>query len=271
MAATGPVLRLGAGRERLGCWLRALSSVGRAPARQAGGHWFEPSSAHLTPASIRRHAWMLGSNVTSSADAPKPLYISQDFGRSLYLTEYTAAHVWQPIRGGDPDTTNVIRGQCGAYESTLSQPQPLGGGRLRVHARPNPRQAGSGRERSLGARLVRLLLDVRGLDSREFDLCGGPSPAPAHDEFESMATWARSRQERVDGVRRVLPIDEPTHLRRSTVRFVGIGHGPIETHAASSDERLAVARGEDRNLGAAFRDTQTHQFGCRCEEAVAGE
>src|SRR6478672_8335004 len=26
---------------------RALSSVGRAPARQAGGHWFEPSSAHL--------------------------------------------------------------------------------------------------------------------------------------------------------------------------------------------------------------------------------
>ena len=32
--------------ERLQCRLRALSSVGRAPARQAGGHWFEPSSAH---------------------------------------------------------------------------------------------------------------------------------------------------------------------------------------------------------------------------------
>ncbi len=29
---------------------RALSSVGRAPARQAGGHWFEPSSAHHTKA-----------------------------------------------------------------------------------------------------------------------------------------------------------------------------------------------------------------------------
>jgi murein DD-endopeptidase MepM/ murein hydrolase activator NlpD len=27
---------------------RAVSSVGRAPARQAGGHWFEPSTAHLT-------------------------------------------------------------------------------------------------------------------------------------------------------------------------------------------------------------------------------
>ena len=26
--------------------LRAVSSVGRAPARQAGGHWFEPSTAH---------------------------------------------------------------------------------------------------------------------------------------------------------------------------------------------------------------------------------
>ncbi len=27
---------------------RAVSSVGRAPARQAGGHWFEPSTAHLS-------------------------------------------------------------------------------------------------------------------------------------------------------------------------------------------------------------------------------
>ena len=32
---------------------RALSSVGRAPARQAGGHWFEPSSAHVTEAALR--------------------------------------------------------------------------------------------------------------------------------------------------------------------------------------------------------------------------
>jgi hypothetical protein len=29
------------------CPTRAVSSVGRAPARQAGGHWFEPSTAHL--------------------------------------------------------------------------------------------------------------------------------------------------------------------------------------------------------------------------------
>jgi hypothetical protein len=36
--------------ERLQCSLRALSSVGRAPARQAGGHWFEPSSAHAVQA-----------------------------------------------------------------------------------------------------------------------------------------------------------------------------------------------------------------------------
>jgi hypothetical protein len=33
---------------------RAVSSVGRAPARQAGGHWFEPSTAHLTKAPLRR-------------------------------------------------------------------------------------------------------------------------------------------------------------------------------------------------------------------------
>jgi hypothetical protein len=36
---------------------RAVSSVGRAPARQAGGHWFEPSTAHLRRhcANRRRH------------------------------------------------------------------------------------------------------------------------------------------------------------------------------------------------------------------------
>jgi hypothetical protein len=36
-------------RSPIRCYIqdrRALSSVGRAPARQAGGHWFEPSSAH---------------------------------------------------------------------------------------------------------------------------------------------------------------------------------------------------------------------------------
>ena len=33
--------------RRLNCpAARAVSSVGRAPARQAGGHWFEPSTAH---------------------------------------------------------------------------------------------------------------------------------------------------------------------------------------------------------------------------------
>jgi hypothetical protein len=35
----------------------AVSSVGRAPARQAGGHWFEPSTAHADP-SIRAAARM---------------------------------------------------------------------------------------------------------------------------------------------------------------------------------------------------------------------
>ena len=33
---------------------RAVSSAGRAPARQAGGHWFEPSTAHVPKAPLRR-------------------------------------------------------------------------------------------------------------------------------------------------------------------------------------------------------------------------
>src|SRR5581483_3479988 len=32
--------------DRPAAGTRAVSSVGRAPARQAGGHWFEPSTAH---------------------------------------------------------------------------------------------------------------------------------------------------------------------------------------------------------------------------------
>src|ERR671923_964576 len=33
---------------------RAISSAGRAPPRQGGGHWFEPSIAHLRKAPLRR-------------------------------------------------------------------------------------------------------------------------------------------------------------------------------------------------------------------------
>jgi hypothetical protein len=37
----------------------AVSSVGRAPARQAGGHWFEPSTAHHRKAPLRRgFSWL---------------------------------------------------------------------------------------------------------------------------------------------------------------------------------------------------------------------
>src|SRR4026209_2776735 len=42
----GPLRAVGTPQKRLGCWPGAVSSVGRAPARQAGGHWFEPSTAH---------------------------------------------------------------------------------------------------------------------------------------------------------------------------------------------------------------------------------
>ena len=39
---------------------RAVSSVGRAPARQAGGHWFEPSTAHPIPLGYAEAAWLSG-------------------------------------------------------------------------------------------------------------------------------------------------------------------------------------------------------------------
>src|SRR5437660_909456 len=46
-------------RPRLSCAeAGAVSSVGRAPARQAGGHWFEPSTAHRrskSASALRRH------------------------------------------------------------------------------------------------------------------------------------------------------------------------------------------------------------------------
>src|SRR6187431_509692 len=41
---------------------RAVSSVGRAPARQAGGHWFEPSTAHCTEALLTRGFRLLDGN-----------------------------------------------------------------------------------------------------------------------------------------------------------------------------------------------------------------
>ena len=45
----------------------AVSSVGRAPARQAGGHWFEPSTAHFDPWRRADSAWLCGTGVTRRA------------------------------------------------------------------------------------------------------------------------------------------------------------------------------------------------------------
>src|SRR3712207_188684 len=42
---------------------RAISSAGRAPARQAGGHWFEPSIAHSPEAPLRRGFVVLGGDL----------------------------------------------------------------------------------------------------------------------------------------------------------------------------------------------------------------
>jgi hypothetical protein len=58
----------------------AVSSVGRAPARQAGGHWFEPSTAHHGKASqieafrflARKRLAGLGRNLAAADAADKP-------------------------------------------------------------------------------------------------------------------------------------------------------------------------------------------------------
>ena len=44
--------------SRIPCGKRAVSSVGRAPALQAGGHWFEPSTAHRTPLADPETPWL---------------------------------------------------------------------------------------------------------------------------------------------------------------------------------------------------------------------
>src|SRR3954463_4789022 len=44
---------------------RAISSAGRAPPRQGGGHWFEPSIAHLRNPRIRGGFVISGSGLPS--------------------------------------------------------------------------------------------------------------------------------------------------------------------------------------------------------------
>jgi hypothetical protein len=59
--------------DRLGA-RRAVSSVGRAPARQAGGHWFEPSTAHLWKAPLWRglHLIVTACAFRAAARVPRP-------------------------------------------------------------------------------------------------------------------------------------------------------------------------------------------------------
>ena len=64
-AARNPLLR---------CARRALSSVGRAPARQAGGHWFESSSAHHQKAPLARGFLIDGAY--RRARGPRPARLS---------------------------------------------------------------------------------------------------------------------------------------------------------------------------------------------------
>jgi hypothetical protein len=59
---------------------RAVSSVGRAPARQAGGHWFEPSTAHTERPATRAFLF----SVLASLNRPVPGWCLR-FARNLIL------------------------------------------------------------------------------------------------------------------------------------------------------------------------------------------
>ena len=69
----------------------ALSSVGRAPARQAGGHWFEPSSAHSRRTPLRRGFLFLGERAwphdgrleRSEAEGTRRSQADQDRGSAI--------------------------------------------------------------------------------------------------------------------------------------------------------------------------------------------
>jgi hypothetical protein len=73
----------GVGVQDVGLAARAISSVGRAPPRQGGGHWFEPSIAHSdSPESVRTERRLLGGVRRSG---PRLVDVSEDMMSSCII------------------------------------------------------------------------------------------------------------------------------------------------------------------------------------------
>ena len=83
---------------------RAISSAGRAPPRQGGGHWFEPSIAHLREpacsAGSRRSWGARGGNVESFVAADRPLPLSNGRGIPTVVGHGGLAGHWPCAVGG---------------------------------------------------------------------------------------------------------------------------------------------------------------------------
>src|SRR5215208_1320428 len=69
---------------------RAVSSVGRAPARQAGGHWFEPSTAHLREA-LETAPFLLLGHASDAGDFLAVESLGKDEERDSFRAAYRTA------------------------------------------------------------------------------------------------------------------------------------------------------------------------------------
>src|SRR5207248_2062337 len=90
----------------------------------------------------------------------------------------------------------------------------------------------------------RLTLEV---DGHKADLVRSASPPGADPQLEGMPPGARSRDEGVEPLRDLVPVDQPPRLLL-LLRTAGVGRRSVQAHRVACDERLSVPRSEDRNL-----------------------
>jgi hypothetical protein len=126
---------------------RAVSSVGRAPARQAGGHWFEPSTAHLTEAP-HWPGFLSGATLEHSSETSAWLQngCCRGFARALE-------------RGLSPDFAAAVGWGAGGLRGTIARSATSGSSAQQAIERPPGR--GDGRLARLFTECLRPSLHLR--------------------------------------------------------------------------------------------------------------
>src|SRR5436853_6118249 len=139
---------------------RAVSSVGRAPARQAGGHWFEPSTAHPKDVPMAPQFRFAG-----PADAAAVAALHADSWRRHYRGAYSDAFldgdvvddrlaVWtERLRSADPHRCTILAEDGGliGFANTFLDSDPEWGALLdNLHVAAGHRRGG------IGSRLLAL-------------------------------------------------------------------------------------------------------------------